>query len=137
MFLLRLALNPLFTLGIAFLLEGQICGYPAPGSEGGAIGPNSSRVVIVLRPLHVRDQTADILGVSLVDLCRPAQVTFALGRLLGQDVAGISLVAADFAGSALAETLGCTAVGLDFRHCPYSLAIIQSLRLLKSRRFIF
>jgi hypothetical protein len=44
------------------------------------------------------------------------QIPFGLGGFLGQNVAGEGLVAPDFSGAGLAETLGRTTVGLDFRH---------------------
>ena len=52
------------------------------------------------------------------------QIAFALGRLFGQYVAGKSLVATNFTGAGLAETLGGSTVGFNLGHGNVLLGIM-------------
>ena len=48
------------------------------------------------------------------DVIRLAQIAFAFGRFLGEDVATVGVAALVFSGCRLAEALGGRPVGLDF-----------------------
>src|SRR5450755_2848140 len=67
-------------------------------------------------PLCVRQHGFDRIRVGAVDAGRAAKLTFALGGLLGKDVALERLRALDAAASAHAEALLGAALGLHFRH---------------------
>jgi hypothetical protein len=68
-------------------------------------------------PLKVRDQAADIFGVTFVNQSRMAQFALTLGRLFGQNMTGKSFITSDFASSGFTETFGGSAVSLDLGHC--------------------
>jgi hypothetical protein len=116
LFRLRLALNPLLTLDISILLENQINGLPRPGSAGGDLCAPQFTGCCATHPLKIRDQAADILGVTLINQRCLTQVTLSLCRFLGQDVACKSLIAADFTGSSFTETLSRAAIGFNLWH---------------------
>lgn len=55
---------------------------------------------------------------------RLTQLALAFGRFLGENVAGVSLVATDVAGASFAEPLGGTTIGFDFGHDAISFYIL-------------
>ena len=66
--------------------------------------------------LHVAEHAADKGLVSLRDQGALAQVPLTLGALLGEDVPGVRLVAADLATASQSKALCGTAMGLELRH---------------------
>lgn len=78
-------------------------------------GPNSTTPFPLPRS-GVRQHASDCSHVSRINESRFAQVSLPFGRLLGQDVAFVGLLAADFSTTGNLETLGRSSISLDLRH---------------------
>jgi hypothetical protein len=69
--------------------------------------------------LSVRNHPPDVLQIRRVQQARLSEIPFPFCALLGEDMTRKSFVPHDFSSTAGFKTLGCTAVGLHFRHyCP-------------------
>ena len=68
------------------------------------------------QPLSRRQQAVDAALVSVVNMRSLTEASFALARLFGQVVRCCGLAAADFARTALFETLFGTTMGFHFGH---------------------
>ena len=68
------------------------------------------------QPLSRRQQAIDAALVSVVNMHSLAEASFALARLFGQVVRCSGLATADFARTALFETLFSAAMGFHFGH---------------------
>ena len=68
------------------------------------------------QPLSRRQQTIDAALVSVVNMRSLTEASFALARLFSQIVRCGGLAAADFARTALFETLFGTTMSFHFRH---------------------
>ena len=66
--------------------------------------------------LCVGQHASDCSHVSRINESRFAQVSLPFGRLLGQDVALVGLLTADFSTTGNFETLGRSSISLDLRH---------------------
>jgi hypothetical protein len=88
----------------------------------GVIFEQRLTLVIVLRRtinpagLHIGQQTLDPLEIGVVNNPGLAQISFPLGALLGEDMAGKSLAAYNLAGASAFEPLGSPSVCFHLRH---------------------
>jgi hypothetical protein len=128
LFLLCLALNPRFTLGISY----SLCFYFA----GSARGDVSSRFTefgtrfvqgrhgngftglppFPVSQLQVWYQFGDIFGIHGGNEGALTQIALSLACLGGEYVTGEAVASLDFAGAGFLETLGRTPVGLNLGH---------------------
>src|SRR5579883_24056 len=69
-------------------------------------------------PSDVGQHAGDAAGIFLPHDVRTAKIAFALGALLGQDVALERMAGLELAGCGLAEPLGGGPIGLDLGHDP-------------------
>jgi hypothetical protein len=111
LFLLCLALNPLFTLGIRLLLYVRILPDPQGETFLAVHGLKAS-----IAPLHIGDQFGDILLVHCSNRSPMSEIALSLPCFGGEDMAGKSVASLNLSGAGFFESLCSSSIGLDLWH---------------------